>query len=208
MTIATIALDPSAATPLHRQLYEGLRQAILAGRLPAGMRLPSTRALAHDLAISRNTVLDAYAQLLAEGYLVGKVGSGTYVARALPEELLHVYGPDGRPGLKNGDRAETRPVGQRELEGLHIGGDHKGAVERHRHDKEADDEGILAVPHGVYLLRTQLRVNLVTEESFATAWDAASIRWQNLSASPPLNIRSLAAARDSSSSFLYQVSNR
>ncbi len=54
-----------------------------------------------------------------------------------------------------------------------------------------------------------MRVNLVIEESLATAWDAASIRSQNfVGASPPLNIRSLAAARDSSSSFLYQVSNR
>ncbi len=83
-------LDPALPAPLHRQLYDGLRMAILAGRLSAGARLPATRALAAELHVSRNTVLDAYAQLLAEGYVEGKIGSGTYVSRALPDDLLHV----------------------------------------------------------------------------------------------------------------------
>src|SRR5262249_38853949 len=85
-----LPLDPALPAPLHRQLYDGLRAAILAGRLAAGARLPATRALAAELDVSRNTVLDAYAQLLAEGYVDGKVGSGTYVSRALPDDLLHV----------------------------------------------------------------------------------------------------------------------
>src|SRR5207237_10843091 len=54
----------------------------------AGARLPSTRALAAQMGISRNTVLAAFEQLHAEGYLEGRLGSGTYVARTLPEELL------------------------------------------------------------------------------------------------------------------------
>jgi GntR family transcriptional regulator / MocR family aminotransferase len=86
-----LRLDPAAPHPLHHQLYDGLRTAILSGRLAAGARLPSTRALADELDVSRNTVLDAYAQLLAEGYAEGKVGSGTYVSRALPDDLLHVH---------------------------------------------------------------------------------------------------------------------
>jgi GntR family transcriptional regulator/MocR family aminotransferase len=89
VTLAGITLDPSAATPLYRQLYEGLRAAILSGRLKAGARLPATRALASDFGVSRNTVMNAYAQLLAEGYVEGEVGSGTYVSRTLPDELLH-----------------------------------------------------------------------------------------------------------------------
>ncbi len=75
--------------PLHRQAYRSLRQAILSGALPPGGRLPSTRALARDAGLSRNTVLEAYAQLVAEGYAEGRAGSGTYVADALPEEALH-----------------------------------------------------------------------------------------------------------------------
>ena len=88
--LLTLALDPTTATPLFRQVYEGLRQSILAGRLAPGVRLPATRGLAAELGVSRNTVLNAYEQLLAEGYLEGKIGSGTYVPRALPEEMLQV----------------------------------------------------------------------------------------------------------------------
>jgi GntR family transcriptional regulator/MocR family aminotransferase len=54
------------------------------------VRLPATRGFAQELGVSRNTVLNAYDQLLAEGYLEGKLGSGTYVPRALPEEMLQV----------------------------------------------------------------------------------------------------------------------
>ena len=75
---------------MYRQLYDKLRRAILDGRLRAGAKLPSTRGLAQELAIARNTVMGAYEQLLAEGYLEGKTGSGTYVARTLPEAVLNV----------------------------------------------------------------------------------------------------------------------
>ena len=69
--------------PLFRQVYDGLRQAILVGSLPAGERLPSTRDLAEQLGISRTVVLLAYDQLLAEGFVVGRSGSGTYVPEGL-----------------------------------------------------------------------------------------------------------------------------
>ncbi len=78
-----LELAASAAAPLARQLEDGLRGAILAGDLPPGARLPSTRALAARLAVSRTTVVAAFDRLLAEGYLTGRVGSGTYVARAI-----------------------------------------------------------------------------------------------------------------------------
>lgn len=84
-----IPLDSSSAIPLYRQIYEGLRGAILSGRLRGGMRLPSTREMAVELKVSRNTVMNAYDQLLAEGYLEGHVGSGTYVTKLLPDDLLH-----------------------------------------------------------------------------------------------------------------------
>ena len=70
--------------PLHRQAHRALRGAILAGRLRGGERLASTRALARELGVSRNTVLQAYEQLVAEGYATARGGSGTYVAEVLP----------------------------------------------------------------------------------------------------------------------------
>ena len=64
---------------LGRSLEEALREAVRDGRLPAGTRLPSSRALAADLGIARNTVGDAYAQLAAEGWLTARAGAGTWV---------------------------------------------------------------------------------------------------------------------------------
>src|SRR5437867_3763623 len=81
-----IKLDGSGT--LAQQIYHALRRAILAGQLAPGARLPATRTLGHELGVSRNTVLLAYDQLLAEGYTVGQTGSGTYVASALPDVTL------------------------------------------------------------------------------------------------------------------------
>ncbi|MEP0876924.1 PLP-dependent aminotransferase family protein [Funiculus sociatus GB2-M2] len=82
-----IALD-SNAVPLHRQLYEELRQAILSGRLPPKERIPSTRSLSKSLGISRTTVTQSYEQLLSEGYIQTIVGSGTFVCDQLPDLML------------------------------------------------------------------------------------------------------------------------
>lgn len=69
--------------PLSRQIYLWFRQAILSGTLAAGERLPSTRDLAEQIRVSRTVVLLAYDQLLAEGFVQGVSGSGTYVAEGL-----------------------------------------------------------------------------------------------------------------------------
>jgi GntR family transcriptional regulator/MocR family aminotransferase len=69
--------------PLFRQVYRGLRQAILSGALAPADRLPSTRDLAEQLGISRTVALQAYDQLLAEGFVTGRGGSGTYVCEGL-----------------------------------------------------------------------------------------------------------------------------
>ncbi len=79
---------PDPKLTLYQALYTHMREAILSGELKGGLKLPSTRALANELNISRNTVLNAYRQLLTEGYLEGRAGSGTFVANALPETLL------------------------------------------------------------------------------------------------------------------------
>src|SRR5512145_1151665 len=89
----TSPFHPAPNVSLYQALYTHMRAAILSGELKGGMKLPSTRALADELSISRNTVLNAYRQLLTEGYLEGREGSGTFVARVLPESLLTVSHP-------------------------------------------------------------------------------------------------------------------
>lgn len=87
-----VELRRTESRSLRAQLEDGLRDAVRHGRLAAGARMPPSRTLARDLGISRRLVVEAYAQLCAEGYLVGRPGSGTYVAagRAVP-------GPPARP---------------------------------------------------------------------------------------------------------------
>jgi GntR family transcriptional regulator/MocR family aminotransferase len=82
-----IQIEKRSSHSFYRQVYEGYRKAIVEGSLRAGQRVPSTRVLAQELGISRMPVLNAYAQLLAEGYFESRVGSGTVVSRSLPERL-------------------------------------------------------------------------------------------------------------------------
>jgi GntR family transcriptional regulator/MocR family aminotransferase len=80
-----------------RWLYGALRAEILEGRLRPGMRLPATRDLARQYELARGTVVSAFEQLKSEGYVDGSVGSGTYVSKILPDELLQVP-PENGPG--------------------------------------------------------------------------------------------------------------
>jgi GntR family transcriptional regulator / MocR family aminotransferase len=79
---------PKPGTPLYRWLYDELRARILAGQLRPGMRLSATRDLAVQYGLSRPTIVTAFEQLRSEGYVEGRVGSGTYVSQTLPDELL------------------------------------------------------------------------------------------------------------------------
>lgn len=86
-----IPIERSSTKPLIRQVYEHIRAQILCGALEGGVQLPSTRELAATLHISRNVVLEAYDQLLAEGYIESRAGSGTYVIEGIHFEK----GPGG-----------------------------------------------------------------------------------------------------------------
>ena len=78
-------LDRTAGEPVYRQVLGLMQQAILTGQLLPGAKLPSSRMLASDLGIARNTVLHVYDQLTAEGYVLSTTGSGTYVADTRPD---------------------------------------------------------------------------------------------------------------------------
>ncbi|BDU71825.1 aminotransferase-like domain-containing protein [Mesoterricola silvestris] len=89
-------LDAASGQPITLQIVDGLKAAIRDGRLQPGDGFPSTRTLAGSLGVSRNTVLDAYAELTAEGFMQGRGGSGSYVADPLP--------PDHRGAAPRGER--------------------------------------------------------------------------------------------------------
>ncbi|HEX8141356.1 MAG TPA: PLP-dependent aminotransferase family protein [Pyrinomonadaceae bacterium] len=82
--------DENSVTPFYRQIYEAVRRSVLSGEFEPRMRLPATRQLAKQLGVSRMTVVNAYEQLLAEGYVEGRIGAGTFVASTLPEAMLRV----------------------------------------------------------------------------------------------------------------------
>jgi GntR family transcriptional regulator / MocR family aminotransferase len=94
---AAIMLDRQSPAPLHRQIYDQWRQGILRGRFRRAERVPSTRELSTALEVSRSTVTVAYDQLIAEGYLESSRGSGTFVCRELPDELLKPNHNPARP---------------------------------------------------------------------------------------------------------------
>lgn len=80
-------IDRASGKPVNRQLYQVIREAILAHALPVGLQLPSSRDLARELKMSRNTVTYAYEQLVAEGYLETRVGAGTFITDTAPDRI-------------------------------------------------------------------------------------------------------------------------
>jgi GntR family transcriptional regulator / MocR family aminotransferase len=104
-----IALDRRSSKPLHKQVYEAFCAAIVKRNLRAGQRIPSSRSLASDLRVSRMPVLNAYSQLLAEGYFEARSGSGTFVSSSLPDQwtaLERSY--DVSPAVCSGRRLVSR----------------------------------------------------------------------------------------------------
>jgi len=86
-TLLPMTLDRASSQSLHEQIFTGIQSGILEGRLAPGTRLPSSRLLAKDLSVSRNTVLGAFDMLAAEGYTEARSGSSTRVSSILPETL-------------------------------------------------------------------------------------------------------------------------
>lgn len=110
-----IGIDRTDREPIQSQIARQIRSLVLSGRLRPQSRLPSTRALAEELAVARATVVEAYDQLLSEGYVETRSGSGTRVAAELPEALLATgTAPAARPrraaqGEAVPKRAAARP---------------------------------------------------------------------------------------------------
>lgn len=112
-----IFMDKSSHQPMYRQLYDSIRRHILDGTFAAGYRLPSSRKLAEELAVSRNTVIHAYAQLMAEGYVQAVPGSGHEVCSIdlgiLPPGILE--GGGGERRLAKSPLANENPANQTDI---------------------------------------------------------------------------------------------
>ncbi len=89
-----IGLDKNSGISLKRQLYMNIKDMILGGNMSSGAKLPSSRALSKKLCVSRNTVLEVYSQLIAEGFLEGEQGSGTVVAKGISRQKKITYKKD------------------------------------------------------------------------------------------------------------------
>ena len=108
--LPSIVIDRRSSQPLHRQIYDSFRTAILHGQLHPGQRIPSTRVLSAEIGVSRFPVLNAYAQLLAEGYFQSRIGAGTVVSSSLPEQLTF----SGASAVEDRDtRRRPRPAAKR-----------------------------------------------------------------------------------------------
>jgi len=107
-----IAVDRKAAKPLHKQIYDGFLSVIVDGNMRPGQRVPSSRTLSIELGISRIPVLNAYAQLLAEGYFESRKGAGTFVSESLPESLTICEDKTPQPTQAG---SGPRPVARRAL---------------------------------------------------------------------------------------------
>jgi len=103
-----IDLPKDGPGPLQTRLFEALRRAILEGRLAAEKPLPSTRALAEQLSISRNTVVAVYELLTSEGYIAGRQGSGSYVLPTIPDRFLAAPQSHTESGKKQVTRRKSR----------------------------------------------------------------------------------------------------
>lgn len=104
LSLDMMAVDRASADPMHRQIYSALRRFILDGRIERDTRLPSTRSLAEELEVGRNTVIAAYDQLIAEGFIEARAGSGTWVA-AIRQDRPD---PLARPRRCNPERLSRR----------------------------------------------------------------------------------------------------
>ncbi len=103
-------LERGGGQPIYRQLHRLLQQAILTRELPAGSKVPSSRLLASELGIARNTVTQVYEQLALEGYVTSATGRGTFVADSAPDEIVGTREVEAVVALASVAAAPSQPV--------------------------------------------------------------------------------------------------
>ena len=156
--------------PLYRQLYRGLRNAILDGTLPNGQKLPSTREIAEQLDVSRTAALMAYEHLLAEGFATGRPGSGTYVSKAVQSPGDMTVRPSPRVPLSRFGAAAARAARKIQLPSQ--------ASRPHRYDFAFGISDIEIFPFQAWrrILQRCARQTRVTQLDYASAAGTVSLR--------------------------------
>lgn len=104
-----LSIERHSSMSLQQQLHEHIRSLVLSGELKAGERLPSSRSLAKDLKVARITVTQVYDQLIAEGYVVSRIGAGSFVAGYIPDHLGAVQA-DQNEGVGQRSQEEKAPL--------------------------------------------------------------------------------------------------
>jgi GntR family transcriptional regulator/MocR family aminotransferase len=122
-------LDRGNGQPIYRQLHRLLQQAILSRELPAGTKVPSSRLLAAELGVGRNTVTQVYEQLALEGYVSSATGRGTFVADSAPDEIVF----DERPSRIEVAPAVLSTRGERLIAGAGVSKRQGGGLASLRH---------------------------------------------------------------------------
>ncbi|AXG79833.1 MocR-like pyridoxine biosynthesis transcription factor PdxR [Streptomyces paludis] len=146
---------PGAVSGLRAGLMDALREAVRGGRLAPGTRLPSSRTLAADLGVARNTVADAYGALVAEGWLTARQGSGTRVAaRAVPARPAPRRGTAGAAGA---------PVS--------AAAPHPAAADRPAYSLLPGFPDLSAFPRAAWVKATRRALSVAPYEAFACAYD-------------------------------------
>jgi GntR family transcriptional regulator/MocR family aminotransferase len=179
-TSLLIRLDPRARGTLQQQIYAGVRRAILEGAVAPGTRLPSSRAVAEDLGVSRTTAVLALEQLVAEGYLTTRRASGTFVAHDLPDDLPRgraarpTRNPRHPPLSRRGSALATMPPAARRIPGpprpfrigtpaLDLFPVHRWAQLVHRHLRSSTPAQLdYGAPAGLRVLREAIAAHVQT----------------------------------------------
>jgi GntR family transcriptional regulator/MocR family aminotransferase len=105
-----IRIDRTSSRPIATQLYAAMRELMLSGAIATGIRLPATRTLAKDLAVSRTTVVDAFERLISEGLIVSRIGSGTFVSDVLDAERPRPAPTTGQGGARANNAKLSRAM--------------------------------------------------------------------------------------------------
>jgi GntR family transcriptional regulator / MocR family aminotransferase len=116
----SLPLDKAAEQPLFQQVYQLIRQQILEGTLHSGDRLPSSRKLASQLETGRITVIQAFEQLQAEGFIETHAGSGTFVAQGISPQLLPGQDPSFSPSLSPWGQSVLNQQPMNKRENMHL----------------------------------------------------------------------------------------
>lgn len=192
-----IHVDQNSGVALHRQIYDSIRHAILSGRLRSGEKLPSTRALSKTLGIARATVTMSFDSLLSEGYIEAAVGAGTFVSRALPEELMRPAAPLVDPATLEAStpKVKARSRGRKRKDG---GDPSTGASSVSATDRGYRTDGFAAIDQsgrtgekgsrrgGLHAARSSDDDD--KQQGYRLSWYATALRsrqWLNFSAEEP-----------------------